>query len=193
MDTKKLEENLINLGYKVDVFDTADQARQYLLDNLKNVSIGIGGSVTIENMNIYEELSKNNTVYWHWEKDELHKAATTDVYLSSVNGISEDGEIINIDGTCNRISSMLYGHKKVIFIFGINKIAKNFDEALYRARNIASVKNAIRLNKNTPCVKTGKCENCNSPDRICRGLSVLWKKPKGSEYEVIIIKEELGY
>ena len=78
-------------------------------------------------------------------------------------------------------------------IFGINKIAENYELALDRARNIAAVKNAIRLKKNTPCVKTGKCMNCKSPERICRGLTVLWEKPKGQDYEIIIVKEELGY
>ena len=193
MNLLKLEENLANLGYTVKTFENVEDANVYLVDAIKNVTVGFGGSMTLQDMGLYDLLAKNNEVFWHWEKGELIKAATADVYLSSVNGISEDGEIINIDGTGNRVAATLFGHKKVYFVLGTNKIAENYDKALDRARNIAAVKNAIRLGKNTPCVKTGKCMNCKSPDRICRGLTVLWEKPKGMEYEVIIIKKELGY
>ena len=193
MDLNKLEKNLVSRGYKVSIFEDIEQANTYLCENIQDTTVGIGGSMTLTQMNLYELLEKNNQVYWHWKKDELQKAVNTKVYLSSVNGISEDGEIINIDGNCNRIASTLYGHEKVYFVFGINKIAPDYDSALWRARNIAAVKNATRLNKNTPCVKTGKCMNCSSPERICRGLSVLWDKPNGSEYEIVIINSELGY
>ena len=193
MDINKLKQNLINQGYTVNYFEDIEQANEYLCENIKDTTVGVGGSMTISSMGLYELLEKNNEVYWHWQKDELEKASRAKVYLSSVNGISEDGEIINIDGTCNRISSTLYGHDKVYFIFGTNKIEPDYEKALWRARNIAAVKNAIRLKKNTPCTKTGKCMNCNSPERICRGLSVLWDKPKGCEYEIIIINKDLGY
>lgn len=193
MDINKLKQNLINQGYIVNYFEDIEQANEYLCENIKDTTVGVGGSMTISSMGLYELLEKNNEVYWHWQKDELEKASRAKVYLSSVNGISEDGEIINIDGTCNRISSTLYGHEKVYFVFGTNKIEPDYEKALWRARNIAAVKNAIRLKKNTPCTKTGKCMNCNSPERICRGLSVLWDKPKGCEYEIIIINKDLGY
>lgn len=194
MELNKLSENLEKLGYKVSIFENASEANKYLSNSIKNKTIGIGGSMTIEQMALYDELIKNNEVFWHWRNPEdINKAAHADIYLSSVNGLSQDGEIINIDGTCNRISATLYGHEKVIFILGVNKIADNYEAALHRARNIAAVKNAIRLNKKTPCVKTGKCMNCNSPERICRGLSVLWEKPSNCDYEIVIINEELGY
>ena len=117
-------------------------------------------------------------------------ARNADIYLSSVNGIAESGEIINIDGNGNRVSEIMYGHKKVYFIIGENKIEKDYDSALFRARNIAAPLNAKRLSKKTPCaIKADKCYNCKSPDRICRGLSILWSKPVCSEYEVILIHE----
>lgn len=193
MNLEKLVSNLNNLGYVVNVFDGVDSANSYILNNVKDTTVGIGGSMTIKEMGLDELLQKNNTVYWHWNKDEIKQAANAEIYLSSVNGISEDGEIINIDGTGNRVASTIYGHKKVYFILGSNKVAPDYDSALFRARNIAAVKNAIRLEKKTPCVVTGKCMNCKSPERICRALSVLWEKPKGCDYEVIIIKQNLGY
>ena len=118
----------------------------------------------------------------------------TDIYLTSANGVAETGEIINIDGTGNRVSSTLYGHKKVYFVIGINKIAPDYEKALWRARNIASPKNAQRIGVNTPCAAKGdKCYDCKSPQRICNALVVLWRKPKAFQAEVVIVGEELGY
>ena len=125
----------------------------------------------------------------------MEQAAATDVYISSVNGLAETGELINIDGTGNRVSSTLFGHEKVYFVVGKNKIAPDYDKALWRARNIASPKNAQRIGVQTPCaVKGDRCYDCKSPQRICRGLVVLWEKPKAIQtMEVILIDEELGY
>jgi hypothetical protein len=82
----------------------------------------------------------------------------------------------------------------VYFVIGENKIAKDYDSALYRARNIAAPLNARRLGVKTPCaVKADRCYNCNSPERICRGLSALWCKPMTGEFEVILVHEDLGY
>ena len=107
--------------------------------------------------------------------------------------MAETGEILNIDGTGNRVASTLYGHNKVYFIIGINKIAPDFESALWRARNIAAPKNAQRLNRNTPCaVKGDRCYDCKSPDRICRGLTVLWGPMMGMETEIVLIDEPLG-
>lgn len=194
MDLKLLENNLTKHGFIVKFFETPEEANDYLCSTIKNETIGIGGSQTIKQMGLHEKLAENNTVYWHWEDAELEKAATANIYMSSVNGLSMNGEIINIDGTANRISSIFYGHKKVYLILGVNKIAENYEAALDRAKNIAAVNNAKRLNRDTPCVKLGKCVDCLSKDRICCGLSVLLHKPYGiSEYEVIIINKELGF
>lgn len=146
-------------------------------------------------------MSENNEVLWHWRipegqtgADVLKAARSADVYLSSVNGIAETGEIVNIDNTGNRVAATLYGHKKVYLVAGVNKITPDLDSAIYRSRNIAAPPNARRLGKKTPCaVKADKCYDCKSPDRICRGLVVLWEAPVGCEYEVVLIGEELGY
>ena len=152
-------------------------------------------------MGLGEALGENNEVIWHWfprenktAEEELTNAASTEIYISSVNGIAVTGEIVNIDGTCNRLASTLYGHKKVYFVIGENKIADTLDGAIYRARNIASPLNAKRLNKNTPCAKNkdeNKCYNCSSPERICAALTVFWQRPKGQKYEIVLIRESL--
>ncbi len=186
--------NLETLGYSVSVFKTPEEASAYLNTQINGKTVGFGGSVTLTDMGLYESLSSHNTVFWHAKRrEDMKAAADAEVYLSSVNAIAETGEIINIDGNCNRIASILHGHKKVYLIVGKNKLAKDYDSALFRARNIAAPLNAKRLGRNTPCVKGGKCFNCTSPERICRGLSVLWTKPSGCDYEVVFIEENLGY
>ncbi len=197
---KKLSNNLERLGYEVSKFSTAKEATEYLNSKIDGKTVGLGGSVTLAQMKLYPSLSTHNDVYWHQgvsdkaESLEIRKkASSADIYISSVNGVSENGEIINIDGNCNRISAILYGHQKVYLIVGKNKLAPNYEKALYRARNVAAPLNAKRLNRKTPCVKDGICHDCNSPERICRGLSVLWSKPTSEDFEIILIEEELGY
>ena len=116
------------------------------------------------------------------------------MYISSVNGLAETGEIVNIDGTGNRVVGTICGHEALYLLVGVNKIAPDYDQALWRARNIAAPKNAQRLKRKTPCAEKGdRCYNCSSPERICRALTVLWKKPNGIPYaEVILINQELG-
>lgn len=198
---QKLKENLEQKGYQVSVFQDKESATQYLKTQIQGKTVGFGGSATIRQMNLFSVLSENNTVYWHDEKPEdmtvmeTRMAATrADIYISSVNGISEQGEIVNIDGTGNRVAATSFGPEKVYFVVGSNKIEPTLDKAIYRARNIASPLNAQRLKRNTPCaVKGDKCYDCNSSERICRILSVLWDKPLGAEYEVVLIEESLGF
>ena len=193
-DLEKLRRNLEAEGFTVSCFGTAAQAADYLDAALDGKTIGIGGSVTIRDMGLAERLSTHARVYWHWNEDALEQAASAQVYLTSVNGLAETGELINIDGTGNRVASGLYGHEKVYFVVGRNKIAPDYDAALWRARNIAAPKNAQRLQVRTPCAAKGdRCYDCKSPDRICRALVVYWEKPKSMDMEVVLIDEDLGY
>lgn len=200
-DYEKLKNALEEKGYQVFVFDTKEEAAEHIDSEINGKVVGFGGSVTLHEMNLYKMLSTHNTVYWHDEKPddmtimETRSAATrADIYISSVNGISENGEIINIDSTGNRVAAISFGPSKVYLVIGMNKVAPDYESALFRARNIASPLNAKRISRKTPCaVNADKCYDCKSPERICRNLSVLWDKPTGAEYEVILIKQELGY
>lgn len=196
-----LKQNLESKGYQVHIFNNKEDAADYVDSQINQTTVGLGGSVTIRQLNLFEKLSSHNTVYWHDEKPEhltimeTRKAASrADVYISSVNAISEAGEIVNIDNTGNRVAATTFGPEKIYLLVGSNKVAKDLESAIYRARNVASPLNAKRLNRKTPCaVKGDKCYNCNSPERICRNLSVFWEKPTGAEYEIILINESLGY
>ena len=199
----KLIEELKRRGYQVESFDTKQEVVDYMTGELTGQEIGIGGSLTVQELGLEDTLRKENKVFWHWNQSQVEEcggpkavrdhAMQTEVYISSVNAIAETGEIINIDGTGNRIASLAYGHKKVYFIVGENKIAKDFEGAMWRAKNIAAPLNAKRLNRKTPCaVKGDKCYHCNSPERICNGTLILERPMGGTEMIVVLVGEELG-
>ena len=140
MDLTTVEKNLKERGFKVSAFATAKEAADYLNAQIDGESVSFGGSMTLSEMGLFESLGAHNAIYSHWNvpdgmsADEVReKAATCAHYLLSANGLAETGEIINIDGTGNRVSSSLYGHKRVWFVVGSNKIAPTYDEALWRA------------------------------------------------------------
>ena len=165
-DYEKLRKNLEAHGFDVTYFDTAAEAVDYLDRKLDGKTVGHGGSITLRDMGLIERLQRHTTVRSHWLGDSFADAAASSVYLTSVNGLAETGEL-----------------------------APDYDAALWRARNIASPKNAQRLGKKTPCAVRGdKCYDCKSPERICRALAVLWEKPTGiGRAEVVLIDEPLGY
>ena len=200
-DFSVLKENLENKGYKVKVFQNKETATDYLNSEIDNKTVGFGGSVTLHQMGLFQPLCQHNVVFWHDEKPndmtvaETRTAATrAEIYISSVNAISEKGEIVNIDNTGNRVAAITFGPSKIYLLVGENKVEADLEKAIYRARNVAAPLNAKRLNRKTPCaLNADKCYDCKSPDRICRNLSVFWEKPTGAEYEIILINESLGY
>lgn len=195
MAFETVKNELEGRGFSVKTFATGGEAAAYLDGVIDGRTVGIGGSVTVQELGLYDKLVSHNEVHWHWAGGpaERDAAMQTQVYITSANGLAETGEIINIDGTGNRVAATLYGHEKVYFVIGRNKLAPTYDTALWRARNIAGPKNAQRLNRKTPCaVKGDKCYDCKSPDRICRGLVVLWRPMMGTETEIILVDEDLG-
>jgi len=195
-DFTAVEKNLEARGFTVSTFATGAEAAAYLDSVIDGRSVGFGGSATLQELGLYDRLASHNEVHWHWANGPAERDAAmgAQVYISSANGLAETGEIVNIDGAGNRVAATLYGHQKVYFVIGRNKLAPTYDEALWRARNIAAPKNAQRLGRKTPCaVKGDRCYDCKSPDRICRGLAVLWEPMMGMEMEVILVDEDLGF
>ena len=196
MDIEKTMKNLKLRGFGVKYFASGKEAADYVAGQIHNSTVGIGGSKTVEALGLGQTLAADNEVAWHWlkpGKDTLVEALTTEYYICSANAISEDGEILNIDGTGNRIAATVYGHKKVFIVAGTNKVCPDFASALDRARNVAAVKNAGRFDVSTPCKLDGKCHDCRSPQRICNALTVLWCPMKNMETEIVLIGEELGF
>lgn len=197
MDFEKLSTNLKKRGFSVSHFATAAQAARHIDAATDGKTIGIGGSMTVTDMGLYDLLASHNQIFWHHKdmRDEVMlEACNAQVYITSANGLSESGDIINIDGRGNRVAGTLMKKEKVYIIIGANKVAPDFDRALERARNIAAPKNSQRLSKKTPCAATGHCHDCAAPERICSALVVFWQKPFWCEdMEVVIIDEEIGY
>ena len=201
MDMQKVINSLLNNGYSVKHFQTKEAAAEYLNSEIDGETVGFGDSKTLTEMKLYETLSKHNVVI-DPQQDMRHAifmkiaklCLSTEIYITSVNAMSETGELVNIDGTGNRVAGSLFGHRKVYFVLGINKIAPTLEDAVWRARNIAAPLNAQKKGMNTPCALKGdRCYNCSSPDRICNSLVIHYKKMMATEAEVILISEPLGF
>ena len=203
MDLQIVKENSEKKGFKVSVFSDAKEASDYLNKEINNTSVAFGGSMTLAEMGLFDTLKTHNELWYHsnaeliekYGREEIFKRAMgADVYISSVNGMSSDGILINIDGNGNRIASTAFGHTKVYYVVGKNKIEDTFEKAMWRARNIAAPKNAQRLNRKTPCaIKGDKCYNCSSPERICRGILITEAPMSAQETEILLVNENLGY
>lgn len=193
---------LLNGFKKVEIFDDIISAKQYICSLIgNNKKIGLGGSQTVKSIGLLKDLKKqNNEIITHTSDMDYEariqtwlKAQNADFYLASPQAVTYNGEMIFIDAYGNRVSACIYGPKRVILIFGNNKIVKDIDYGIWRARNIAAVTNNIRLGRENPCVSTGKCEDCGSNTRICNVLTILYKKPPYTEYEIIMVNDILGY
>lgn len=199
MKYQKTIDALKRNGYRVSFFERKDQATEYILESVRGYTVGFGDSATLMEMKLAERLLEYNEVIdpSGFKNDEFIKmgqrALNAHIFFVSANSISETGEIVNIDSTGNRVAGSLFGHEKVFFVIGTNKIETTLEKAIWRARNVAAPKNAKRFGFNTPCaVKGDRCYDCSSSDRICNAMVIHMKKMKSIEAEVILIDEILG-
>ena len=161
-------------------------------------SIGMGGAMSVHEIGLSDALKKGNYNFIDRDATDDKRGAMlatydADFFLSSVNAISDDGVIINIDGNANRVSAIAQGPKKVLFIVGMNKVCGDVDSALKRARNIAAPTNAQRFGLSTPCSKTGSCFNCKSPDTICCQFLITRYSRHKDRIHVILVNDNLGF
>lgn len=182
---------LASKGYAARAFATKEEATEYLAGAIRGTTVAFGGSVTLRETGLFDRLAERNAVVWHWRNAEgksaaetLREARNAAVYVSSVNAIAATGELVNIDGNGNRVAETSFGHERVYFVVGRNKLAPTLAEALQRAYSVAAPKNAARLNPDAP-----------APDvsRICRVVSVFNAAPLAAKYEVVLVDESLGY
>ena len=197
-DLEKTGKNLENRGFRVHRFASGAEAAEFLVQTLHGTSIGIGGSVTIDTLGVYDRLCGSNEVFWHWKNhapETRERAGKAETYLCSANGMSENGEIVNIDGFGNRVAGTIYGPERVFLVVGRNKIAPDLTGAIDRARNIAAPLNARRLSRHTPCaVGEPRCHDCRSPEKVCGVMTVFFMPPTSiKEFHVILVDEDLGY
>ena len=165
-------------------------------------SVGVGGSMTIAALDLEPRLlEKGCTIYNHnraglTPEESMatrRKEILADVFLCSSNAVTLDGQLVNTDGSGNRVAAMCFGPKKVVVVAGVNKIVETAEEGRRRIALVAAPINAKRLNRVTPCAETGCCADCASLERICRVTTILHQKPMSVEFAVILVGEPLGY
>ena len=164
-------------------------------------TVAWGGSMTIRDMGLTKAIHEKD--YHVIDRDlakspeetyELHRQGLlSDYYITSANAVSEDGILINIDGTGNRVAAYCFGPKNVIVICGMNKVAKDVDNAIARARSYAAPVNSMRFMGKTPCATTGKCGNCISTECICNQILITRVCRPANRIKIIMVGEELGY
>ncbi len=165
-------------------------------------TIGVGGSWTLKELGIPEQLEKDgHTVYDH-NKPGLsaeetlslrRKELLCDVFIASSNAVTLDGQLVNTDGSGNRVAAMSFGPKKVILVIGVNKIVSDIDAAMERIELFAAPINNKRLDRPNPCTITGMCMDCQGATRICNMTSILHKRPPMIDFHVVIVGEDLGF
>jgi len=202
---KRAAEALKKRGFSAQYVETRAKAEEIILREVPpGAVVGVGGSVTIREMKVLEELrARGHKVLDHWEisRSALEESVqmrreqqVCDVFLTSTNALTLEGQLVNTDGSGNRVNAMAFGPKKAIVVAGVNKIVSNLESALQRIKEIAVPLNCKRLNTNPPCIQAGKCVDCRIPQRMCKITTIIeWKPPFFSDYWVIIVGENLGY
>jgi L-lactate utilization protein LutB len=198
----RLVKNFKLRNIEVSYFNTIHDATNMILKLIPiECTVGIGHSSTLQEMNITNLLIERGNVVFDKElatsKEECKilkkKALLSDWYVSGSNAVSEDGRIVNVDHSGNRVAAITYGPENVIIVVGKNKIANSLEEAIHRVKNIACPLNAKRAGFNPPCVSLNKCVDCVSEERVCNSLSIIEGQSDKNRMKLFIINDELGY
>lgn len=160
-------------------------------------SVAMGGCMSAQEIGLTDVLGNCRYTFYDRgfmaKREGLLKAYGADVFVSSVNAMTDDGILVNIDGNANRVSFIAQGPQKVVFIVGMNKVTSDLDAAMKRARNIAAPINAGRFDITTPCTKTGKCMDCKSIDTVCCQFLITRFSRHKDRIHVILVNENLGF
>lgn len=199
---EQIIKNLNSRNMEAYYAETKEDALKKALEWIpKGSSVAWGGSMSIQEIGLkqvicegdYEEYDREGARTPE-EKRQIELATyDCDYFLTSANAISEDGIIVNIDGFANRVSAIAYGPRHVIMIVGMNKVVRDVDAAVSRARNEAAPINAQRFDLDTPCCKTGQCFDCKSPQTICCQFLITRYSRHSGRIKIILVNEELGF
>lgn len=184
-------------------FDSRIEATQAFAELIKKgMTVAFGGSQTARQLDLQKVAEQAGAIILDHnapglssdEKIEvMRKQLTCDLFISSSNAISLQGELFNIDGHGNRVAALSFGPVKVVVVAGVNKLVADEDAAWQRLRSIAAPMNFQRLNRPNPCVKTGTCMNCNLPTRGCNIYTAIRRRPSLTDFSVFLINETLGF
>ena len=189
-------------GFLVTVTDNADQAASFIRESIPaGAAVAVGGSMTVKNMGLHTQLREDgHKVLWHWEaapadrRAVLLEAMQAPYYICSANAVTEDGLIVQLDGTGNRVAALCYGPSDVYMIIGRNKIVEGgYQQAVRRIKQVACPANARRLNLDTPCAKDGKCNTSACTNSMCNLFLSIEGASGGKKTHVILVNEDLGF
>ena len=196
-----LVKNLRNRHFDAWYCDTKEDALAKVLDLIpERAKIGWGGVLSAQQIGLFDALRSGNynlldrdLCKTQEEREQMMKDALfSDVFLTGANGLSLDGQMVNIDGTGNRVGAIIYGPKKVIVIAGMNKVCDTLEEAVKRAREVAAPLNMMRFMKDTPCAATGKCGDCKSEGCICNQIVITRHCRPVGRIQFVLVGEQLG-
>ena len=197
-----LVKNLRNRHFDAWYCDTKEDALAKVLELIpEGAKIGWGGVLSAQQIGLFDALRAGNydlldrdLCETAQEREQMMKDALfSDVFLTGANGLSLDGQMVNIDGTGNRVGAIIYGPKKVIVIAGMNKVCDTLEEAVKRAREVAAPLNMMRFMKDTPCAATGKCGDCKAEGCICNQIVITRHCRPVNRIKFILVGEALGF
>jgi len=200
---KALEAN----NFDVYVADNKNLAKKIayetIIPAIAPQTISWGGSITFVGTRLYEALKNDPryTVLDTYDKslspeqslERRRESLFVDLFITGTNAITETGQLVNLDMIGNRIAALTFGPKTVLLLVGRNKIVPDQEAAVKRIKNYAAPVNVMRLDKKSPCGKTGRCENCSSPDRICNTWTITEKSFPKKRVKIILINEDMGF
>ena len=203
----KVRQALVANHFSAHVVDTLAAARALVLDlvlpDAAPATVSFGGSLTLADSGLYDDLKAREglAVIDTWDKSlppeerlELRRRALlSDLFLTGTNAVTETGWLVNLDMIGNRVGAITFGPRKVVILAGRNKIVPDVTAAVRRIKDFAAPVNAMRLHKKTPCAKTGRCQDCDSPERICNHWAVTEKCYPAQRIVVILVNQDLGY
>ena len=196
-----LVKNLRNRHFDAWYCDTKEDALAKVLELIpEGAKIGWGGVLAAQQIGLFDALRAGNydlldrdLCETAQEREQMMKDALfADVFLTGANGLSLDGQMVNIDGTGNRVGAIIYGPKKVIVIAGMNKVCDTMEEAVKRAREVAAPLNMMRFMKDTPCAATGKCGDCKAEGCICNQIVITRHCRPVGRIQFVLVGEQLG-
>lgn len=207
LNLRELKQQLTKNGFDVYLANSADAAKDIVIDEilpqLKPQTVSWGGSLTLASTGLYEFLrdSKEYESLDTWDKslsneeknERRRQALLVDCFFCGTNAVTEDGHLVNLDMIGNRTGAITFGPKNVVILVSRNKLVPDLERAMDRVKEYVAPVNTMRLNMKTPCVKTGYCMDCDSPQRICNVWTITEKSfPKG-RIKVVLINDDLGF
>ena len=196
-----LVKNLRSRHFDAWYCPTKEEALQKALELIpEGASVGWGGAMSAQQIGLMDALRAGNyraldrdAARTPEEREEIvSRCFQADVFLTGANGLSMDGQMVNIDGAGNRVAAIVYGPKTILVIAGMNKVEDTLEAAMTRARTVAAPMNEQRFQKDTPCNKTGTCADCKSEACICNQILITRHCRPAGRIRFLLVGEELG-